>query len=290
MAFWIADRDGCAVYGLDENLVLARRTLVEWPTAIIGCPDGGAWVLRSSSGASTGSASLLRLNSDGAIRTETVFSACASLDSLGDGSAIVLEEGWGEEGDDRVLRCDEAGRVEIVYSGRALTCISVSKGSIGVGDAHGTLVRVSLDPVGAVTARVDLQDRISDLESDSSANHFWALTTSERATIHRLDDDFVVRWSAEAGSPATSLASDHDRERIWLVDGSQSVIRRLGEYGIFELETMGLPIVVPSRAVRDLRGGLVVASPGCVLLLDATGRMRPGQGGFTHLVAVDCVP
>ncbi|MFN0007505.1 MAG: hypothetical protein ACKVXR_06310 [Planctomycetota bacterium] len=288
MAFWAADRDGCAVYGLDEDLVLVRQIRLEWPMAVTGRPDGGAWILRATSGTSIGAAGLVRIDSSGAIRVETGFSACASLNSLPDGSAIVLEEGSGESAIDRVVRCDEAGRVEIVYSGRDLTCISASDDSIAVGDAHGTLVRVSLAPPGAVTARVDLHDRILDLESNSTVGHIWALTACERARIHRLDDDLVVRNSAGAGSSATSLALDQDPGRIWLVDGAG--IRRLDEHGVVDLEKAGLPIVGPSRAVRDSRGGLLIASPGCVVRLDSAGRMGPGQGGFAHLVDVDRVP
>lgn len=282
VAFWVADRDGCAVYGLDEDLVLSRRVRVEWPTAVVGRPDGGAWVLRALSGTCTGPTNLLRMDSTGAIRTEAVFPECAGLDVLGDGSAVVLEKGSGEDGSDRLARCDDAGRVEILYSGRALTCFVASTNSIVAADAQGILVRVSLDPVGRVMASADLHEPITGLDPD------WALTVSKRSTLHRLDDDLVVRWSAGAGSPATILAPDLDRDRIWLVDGS--VIRRLDEHGVVELEITGLPIVGPSRAVGDRLGGLVVASPGCVLRLDSTGRMRPGQGGFTHLVDVDRVP
>jgi hypothetical protein len=284
LAFWVADRDGCAVYGLDEDLVLARRVRIEWPTAVAGRPDGGAWVLRSSSGAPSGPTRLVRLDSNGAIRSETVFSACASLDSLDDGSAIVLD------GSDRVALCDETGRVEIVYRGRELTCIAGSKDSFAVWDSQGTLVRVSLDPLGDILARVDLRERISVLESDSDVGHLWALTASECATIHRLDDDLSIEWSAGAGSVGTRLASDHDPNRIWLVDESQSVIRRLGRNGVVELEREELPIVGPSGAVRDPRGGLLIIGAGCVLPLDSTGKTRPGQGGFAHLADVDRVP
>lgn len=290
VALWIADRDGCAVYGLDEDLILARRSIISWPTAVAGRPDGGAWILRSALGSSVGPARLLRLDSEGAIRSETVLPACAGLTSLGDGSAIVLEKASEGDGRDRIVRCDEDGGVEVVYRGRSLTCVAGWKGSIGVGDAHGIVLRVSLDPVGAVIADIDLHERVLEMESDSIADHFWVLTASEHATIHRLDADLVVQWSAEAGSPATSLASHGDPDRIWLVDGSRSMVRRLGEHGVVELEKGELPIVGPSRAVRSSCGGLSIASPGCVFHLDSTGRTRPGQGGFAHLIDVDRVP
>jgi hypothetical protein len=284
VAFWVADRDGCAVYGLDEDLVLSRRVRVGWPIAVVARPDGGAWVLRSPSGSPAGPARLVRLDPDATIRSETDILGNASLDALADGTAIVLE------GSESVSSCDETGRVAIVFRGRALTCIAGSKDSIAVGDAHGTLVRVSLDPSGVVLARVDLRERIADLAADIDSGRFWAITTSEGATIHRLDDELAVEWSTGAGSVGTRLASSGDRDRIWIVDGSQSVIRRLGEHGVIDLETERLPIAGVMGAAPATRGGLAAVGAGGVLLMDSAGNARPCQGGFTHLVDIDRVP
>ena len=74
------------------------------------------------------------------------------------------------------------------------------------------------------------------------------------------------------------------------MDESQSAIRGLGEHGVVDLESEGLPIVGPMRAARATRGGLAAVGVGCVLLLDTAGRARPRQGGFTHLVDIDRVP
>lgn len=290
VSLWIADRDGCAVYGLDEDLILARRASVDWPIAVAGRPDGGAWVLRSTLASPDGPARLLRLDPEGVIRSETEFSACAGLAVLADGSALVLEKSSGGEDGDRVVRCNEAGVVAIVHRGRSLTCVSASKGSIAVGDAHGIVRRVSIDPVGEVLADVDLHEKILEIESDSTGAAFWVLTASGGATIHRLDADFDVRGSIEAGSSSTRIASHVDPDRIWLIDGARSTVRRLGPRGIVEIERGELPLAGSASAVGNSHGGLSIVNPGSVLLLDPAGRTRAGLGGFAHLVDVDRVP
>jgi hypothetical protein len=280
---WVADRDGCAIYGLDEDAIVARRLDVAWPIALAARPDGGVWVVSSDRGSPASVTRLLRLDTECAIRSETLLGECADLAALGDGSAIVL-------GSDRILRCDANGRVAEIYRGGSLTCCAASEGSVVVGDALGIVRRVALDPPGAVIAHVDLRERVLQIESDLIHSRFWVTTVSDAATIHRLDADLAVQWSAYAGSLDASLAKDADPDRIWIVDGARSTVRRFDGNGIVELERADPAILGANSGAGSSRGGIVVARPGCMLLLDPAGRILPGQGGFAHLVDVELVP
>ena len=282
--YWVADRDGCAVYGLDEDSIVVRRVDLPWPTAVAARADGGVWVLRSEEGTPDASTRLLRLDDRGAVRSETRLGTCVDLDGLSDGSAIVLERA------ERILRIDADGGVREVARGSEWTGCAALEDSIVVADARGIVWRVALDPPGAVLASADLRARILEVECDAGRGACWVITASEPKRIHRLDADLVVRWSAEAAIQAPVLAKDETHDRIWLVEGARSTVRRLDGRGVVELERTIPSILGACSAAGRSEGGIVLATPGGLVPLDPDGSVRPGQGGFAHLVDVGRVP
>ena len=291
VALWAADRDGNAVYGLDEDLILTCRAVVERPTAVAARPDGGAWVLRAADWTPAGASSLVRIDARGVVRSEVGLRTCSDLACLGDGSAIVLEKHGDEDGRDRVLACREDGSVEVAFRARELTCVAALDGSIAIGDAEGVVRRVALAALGTVLASVDVHGRITGIEAAPRGGGVWALAVSDgRARVHRLGPALEVRWTADVGSPAPSLGADDDGENLWLVDGDGSAARRLDERGAVVVDLQDLPLLGAGRAIAARGGGVTIATPGCILRLDRSGSPLPGQGGFAHLVDIDRVP
>lgn len=282
---WVADRDASRVFGLDADLLLARRIAVDWPLDVEPAHDGGLWVLRSAAGTSTSTHRLDRFDADGALVTELWLERATDLDVLAGGEqALVVEERAGSPS--RLIRVRTEGGLFPLLEQAGLVCAAGERDAALVGTSTGEVLRVHA-VTGAVLARARVGLRIADLAPGPAPGTAWALDDAANGRVILLEADLGVRWSRALSRPAAHLAPVRGEERVWLANTLEPCVVRFGPGGLLELERCGLPLPGLDRALA-WRGGAIVTAVGAILRLDAQGNLRPGQGGFEF--AVDVAP
>jgi hypothetical protein len=290
VVLWTTDRDAHRVYGLDADLLVARRVELDWPLEVESCRDGGAWVLRSGDGTPTGSCRLDRIADDGSVAFEVAVGRCTDLAALEARFALVIEKGSGANGVDRLLRLGDEGGQRVLFETSDLSCVADSRAAVAVGTERGEVVRLDPRVEGAVLDRVHLGGRVLDLAPGPSPGSLWVLVDEGGARLHLLGPDLALCWAVDVGLAAGHLAPIEGEERVWLADTLRPVVRRFGPGGVLEVERTDLPLAGLDRAVAWSGGGVLLAAPGAILHLDRGGRLRPGQGGFDFLVDLDRAP
>lgn len=287
VAAWAVDRDAQELVGLDADLLLARRVPLDWPISVRALRDGGAWVLRSSQGAPADPSVLDRIRADGSIGAEIDLGACTALALLASGDAVVVEKRTGSGGADRLVRCGEGGRTQILLEAPDLACAAETRSGLLAGTRRGEILRVAPDPlVGPIPRRL-LEGGIVDLAPGPEPDEAWVLFGEGGARVGLLDAALELRWSVSTGFRSSCAGPIRGEERIWIADVERPVVRRFGPGGTIELDCGNLPVPGAERIVAWTDGGALLASPGAILRLDRRGRLLPGQGGFDGLVDLD---
>jgi hypothetical protein len=277
VALWTADRDAQRVFGLDADLIVARRIAVDWPLEVEPTRDGGLWVLRSDDGQATSSSRLDRFDRDGNLLTELFLESCAVLSILEGDEALVLER---INSSVRLSRVRTEGSLVPLLDRPDLLSVAGSRSSILVGTSTGALLRI--DPhTGAVLVQVQLDGTIGDVAPGPTPGTAFALDTQGRLFL--LDEDLSIRWAAGVPYPCAHLGAVSDEVRVWIADTSSPHARRYGPNGVVELDVQNLPSPALDRAVAWKSHGALLLTPGAILHVDEHGALAPGQGGFAWL-------
>ena len=280
---WVADRDASRVYGLDSNLLLARRLAVDWPLEVEPAHDGGLWVLRSAAGISSSTHRLDRFDANGVLVTELWLERATDLDVLGGGEqALLVEERAGFPA--RLLRVRTEGSLFVLIERGGLACVTGERDTAVVGTSEGDVLRVHAES-GAVVTSARVGTRIIDLAPGPEPGMAWALDGAGNGRVVLLAADLSVRWSRALARSAAHLAPVRGEERVWLANTLEPCVVRIGPDGVLELDRCGLPLPGLDRALA-WRGGVIVSAVGAILRLDSTGNLRPGQGGFDFVVDI----
>ncbi len=290
VAAWAVDRDAQELCGLDEDLVLARSVRIGRPLAVRACSDGGAWVLRSTSGGPSAPCRLDRIRVDGSIAAEIDLGACGAMAALDSGGVLVVEKKAASGGTDRLLRCDGRGEREIVLEAAELTCVMDSRTWLLAGTSRGEVLRSRSESGVASLERAILEGSVVDLAPGPTAESAWVLFGEGGTTIGLFGPDLTLRWSAPTGLRSAHLAPVEGEERVWIADVERPVVRRFGPTGVLELDRADLPLPGLDRVVPWARGDALLVTPGAILRVDRRGRMRPGQGGFDYLTDLARTP
>ncbi len=284
VAAWVADRDAGRVFGLDRDLLIARRIPVDWPLDVEPAPDGGLWVLRSAAGTARSTHRLDRFGPAGGLITELWIERGLDLDVLAAGEqALVVEER--EAAPTRVIRVREEGSLFPVFERDGIACVVGERSSAVIGTRDGHVLRVDV-ATQAVIAGASVGGEIVDLARGPEAGSLWALDAAGSGRVLLLARDLPVRWIAALPRRAAHLAPEPGQERVWLAGVHEPCVVRLGPGGALELDRCGLPLPGLDRALAWPPGGALLATPGAVLRLDPSGTLLPGQGGFEFLVDV----
>lgn len=286
VAVWTADRDASRVFGLDADLFVARRMHVDYPLDVEACRDGGLWVLRSATPSASSSHRLDRFGAGGELITELYVDRTLDLATLDGVDALVIEATGGPHGEPQLMRVREEGSVTVLHVAVGLVCVSGSRDSLLTGSSGGSVARrnaltgMQLDAVG-------LAGPILDLAEGAAPGGAFVLHGSSPRRLTLLDADLAVRWSVLAGLDALHVSPVRGEERAWLAIGAR--VRRFGPQGALELDVAGLPLSSLDAVVPWTGGGALVAAPGAILRLDASGALQPGQGGFAWLTDLGLV-
>ncbi len=282
-AWWVVDRDADAVYALDDRLILALRSSVRRPIDVRSTIDGGAWILRSS--AARGAESLARLLPDGTIALEVPLWNRATMASSDAGDALVIE-GKGSPSS-RLLRITPDGGTSVLAEEPGLTCAIADGSSLVLGSSSGALRRSPLAPEPGGEACANLDGPIAALARSGPGSEIYVLFGETGERLGLLGEDLKTRWIARSGMRCSGIAPTPDARHVWVVDVERPCIRRFSREGSLELERTDPVFLEAGRAVATESGGLLVATPGALICVDANGRTRPGQGGFVFLSGAD---
>jgi len=279
VAVWTADRDAQRLFGLDADLIVARRIAVDWPLEVETTRDGGLWVLRSDDGQAGSSVRLDRFDAQGVLQTELWLEDCIALSVLEGEDALVLERAAGTL---RLSRVRAEGSLFPLLERPDMRCVTGSRSSALVGTSTGALLRV--DPHGgAILAEVQLGGAIGDVAPGPTIGSAWALDVHGTGRLLLLDEVLSVRWTAGVGHAAAHLGPVPNEERVWIAATDSARVRRFGPGGVVEVDRQGLPATALDRSVAWRNGGALLLTPGAVLHVDAAGVIAPGQGGFAWL-------
>jgi hypothetical protein len=282
-AFWVVDRDADTAYGLDDRLILGPRARIEHPIDVRATGDGGAWILRSSS--PKGPSGLVRLQPDGAIALETSLRGRATLETSGDGDALVIEDA--ESPSSRLLRVAPAGEVRVLAEEPGLACAVLDRSALVVGWRSGRILRQPLVPDAGGETCASLDGPIVALAAAGGGPELYVLFGGGGERLALLGADLEARWIASSGCRSAGLAPTPDGRHVWVVDIDRPWVRKFSSEGTRELERTAPAFLGAVRAVATEEGGLLVATPGALARVDSAGRTRAGQGGFVFLSGAD---
>lgn len=283
--FWVADRDGGRVVGLDASLFETAEVSCAAPVCVAARADGGAWVLDAL--LARGPHRLLRIDAGGVPRAALQLDGGGALTALDAEDALVLAAA-GEGGPARALRVGAGGAV--VFE-RALPGARAAAGRgarLAVGFDDGRVALYDLAHGGALTAERAAAAPVLDV-APGPPGMWWVLAGAE-PRLYLFDEALAPRWDHAPLIDALSLAPVPGEERVWLVSGAGPRALRCGAFGRAELDLPALPHAGLGRGAAQASGGVALAFPGAVLLFDARGALELTQGGFDFAVGVDRVP
>jgi hypothetical protein len=281
----VADRDGARVVSVDERLYRVASAPADFPVRV-ATHRGGAWIACAVGGNPLGPHELVALDRAGRpVGPRTALDPVLDLAvDTRDGAAFVVT--LGAPGGRRELRAiPTPGSARHLGTLRDASCLAARGGRLLVGGEDGRLhlLERAGDAVHVLRRR-SVPGQVGDV-APGPAGGWWVLDVV-RGRVVFLDHDLSTRWDAAAGLTALHLAPVRDQQRVWLVDTTQPLARRLGPGGVSEVLVQGLPLGGLDRAVARDDGGLVLVAPGALLELDGTGRLVRTQGGFDFLVDV----
>ena len=286
-AFWVSDRAAHRVWSLDRRLLLQRSVELRSPVEVASAEAGGVWVTSQLEDWPLGAHRLVRLDADGERLAEFHAGALQDLDALG-GGVITIEWNRPSNADDRVLYVDARGWPTTLFEAPDLSCVAAGRnGELLVGTRVGELFLLRMSSGAAdLLAQRQVGGEIADLALGPEPGAWWVLDAHSPARLILLDSDLSERWSVVHQLSASHLVPVPDRERVWIADGSEPVVRRYGAGGTLELHRSRLPLGGLGRGLALPGGEVLLVAPGALLHLDERGELLPGQGGFAFLVGV----
>ncbi len=270
--FWVADRDGRHLVGLDRELFVSRSAFLSRPVDLAVGEDGDLWCLLARGDGPDGPHGLLCVGTGVEVPLE---GRPLGLAASGGQASVLLDGPRGVE----VWRVAPHGVAHRLARVREGTCLAARGAQVLVGDSRG---RVSLlGSYGVRSARPGDEIRAVAAGAGSS---WWVLTAGPDARLVHLAADLSTRRVLETGLEDPSMAVVPDADSVWLVGGRERRALRIAADGHEERALGDLPMagLVAGAATRS--GGLLLLAPGAVLHIDSAGRMARGQGGFGFLV------
>jgi hypothetical protein len=286
-ARWVAaDRDGCELVLLDEDLMVVERRALPWPTHVRAFGrDGSLWVVSALAGHPRGAQELLRMDALGRVEALHALPPAVDLEVEASGRAWVLvrpsgggAEVWTTEGGSAPARLPAPtdARALVVAPDR-IALVSPGQGLLLLDEASGCWMPIA----GPATVGV--------LDAAPAAGGGWWLLVRGGAPGSERVLHLVGRRAARIPCSGAEwlVGPGPTGGACWVVGEDGGWLRRVvaarGGRGLFVC-----PAAEGGRAAAlDAEGGLVLAAGGALLRLRSDGSAAPGQGGFAHLSDLD---
>ena len=284
VAWWVADRAGHRVLGLDADLLSVQELRVDWPLEVEVAASGKLGILRAINGRESADRELLQLHPLKGRTLRTRIGEAHSLRALGGAGWVCIE------GDERLLHVDSEGLSRCLAGMHSLAGVAVGGRRILIGSSFGALRLLEWNGVGLeeLCTRT-LGEPLRALARGPGPHEWWALVGAQRSRLVHLDSGLQSLWQQKAEVSARFVAAAGRRAHVWLADHERSWAGVMGADAarpptarpdpLFHLPTIGFEAgaALPS-------GGVLLLAPGSLLHLDGDGRLRPGQGGLKYAV------
>lgn len=289
-ARWVvADRDGAALVLLDDDLMLAGRLPVPWPTHARARPAGGFWVVSATQGHPRAGQRLRLLGAPGQEPAELELPPAIDLEIDALGRALLLVRA--PAGATLVLKASPGvieERFEVGCDARSL-----APGGSQLGVAAGREGLLVLDEAGHGRRRAPSGATSSVLDAAALGEGAWVVLErgdslgSERVLV--LDEDLRVTHQTSCPGAERLAVGPGPSGAVWVIESAGRWVRRIHPRPRQGPELVHLPALGASAAQVDSRGGLVLAAPGAILRVSLEGEAEAGQGGFVRLTDIAAV-
>ncbi len=280
VAVWAADRGAGAVYGLDENGIVARVLRVESPLRLASAGDVGVWIVRSREAHARAGHDLVLARASGGTELAIEIDRCADLAATARGDALCIE--IDAAGCARATRTARDGAREVLAEDDSFTAIAGIPSAVAIGTSRGELLRI--DAGGARSCALVARSIVA-LAPGPRANWVWVLDGGREVVL--VDARDAVVWRAPTGLDARQLAPVAGEEWVWVCDAREPRARRIARAAEDVLECGDLGASAPESIVGGRGRGILAAFSGAIVCRDGRGRVAPGQGGFHTLVDLE---
>ena len=302
ISLWVADRDAQAVIGLNRGLLHRLCVPVAHPVALAPATNGGLWVVSALGASRHGRVfEWLRLDEHGQVLARGELHDFLCLRAAPDGGAWILSR---------------RGSVLEHFSGGGPARL---RNGVHVGGSHGTGVgtvgvyqpevrAVQWEPESFDHARAIAVNRAGQVFVNGDDEGFELFEEGQcvdcAGVIESaldmccaggdwwiLTDQLLLGLSAELdlaemyeirGAGSRLIASDYHRG-VWLLDRKGLSVKLYEREGRVRLQREWGQSGASMGFELDA-GALLIATPGALLVLDETGRIRASQGGFREIV------
>lgn len=259
VAWWVADRDGDALWALDAELLPVHRTVLVAPVAVVRAGEE-VWVASAPARDPAGRRSLRRVTLEGLGRAHDL-PPLLDLAGTTRGVAALTREG-------ELLWVDGAG---VRSAGRVPRGRLPRRGAL-LGEGAEVWVAAGeevwrVDRAGTVLGRQAVGFEVQGLTRDEGG--LWLLDPQGRA--RRPDGEVGPALGGEVTLAAGWALDRRSSRLVRLHDGWEGVIRS--------------PLAGLEAAAQAADGDLLVVAAGSLHLCDGSGRRRVAQGGFGFAVS-----
>lgn len=282
-AWWVADRGADRLVELDAELLIRRTLELAAPVALAHGSDGFSWVVSALQSGPSGIHRLVRLDPSGSVVLEWNLPTVRGLAVTPAGDALVLAS-FGEHAALWLGRCtgefemlaDLPGALSMATQGR-LTLVAQASGELRV-------LPCELNP--APVAMTVLEGKPVGV-APGPGGGWWVLEMRRSgARVLALDAELELRHATPVDLVRPVLAGGATEHGLWVLDRDRGRALRVDPASGAIVGDVVLPVEALEAGWSTVDGGVLVASPGVLLRLDAEGELMYGQGGFAHLVAV----
>lgn len=278
VALWVVDRDAQRVLQLDRDLFVVGERRLPHPVGVVPTAAGGAWVACALEGRPRGAHRLVLLDPD-----------LRELARVELGEVLALAPGFADEvlvleaprhSPERVLWVDTQASPRALLELPGARWLATGGGWVAAADGAGRLE--CLGPGGERTVTV-LPGPLGPLVAAPGG---WWLVADGGRSLARLAHEGTPLGAARL-SLADPRLTPCPSGGVWVSGGPTPTLERRGRGGEAGSELRGLDLALqrgPRLALGEER--LLVAGPGAMAVIDATGRTRLAQGGFVGLADV----
>ncbi|MBJ75598.1 MAG: hypothetical protein CMJ98_01130 [Planctomycetes bacterium] len=276
LRWWVADRAGGRIVGLDEGLFAQWVVAVPCPVGVVRAGDG-LWIVSVPGGGRHAGSVWTRLDASSGLGVPRRLGEYAGLVGLSDGGVLGLV---GPAPTREWIHLDRGGEGLRREAFPGATYLAQVGGQVLVANRVGEVWSFGLEQDMADARHVQLGGTPRGVAPGPEGGWWWLGSDGE---LLLLRADLSVRWKRWVGERAACLAGDD--KRVWVVPDDRSdaacwdVNGRRG--GSFTMPLMG-----SKTACLTQRGGVLIALPGALLELGPDGRLLLAQAGFDHLVSI----
>jgi hypothetical protein len=285
----VADRDASALILLDDDLLVADRLDLPWPTLVRAHPGGGVWVVSATLGHPRAGHELRLVRRSPPAEVTLEVPAVLDLEVDAGGRAWLLTEP--QAGGSQVLRAAPGAALERLDAPEGARGLALLGDRLGVAAGEAGFLLLGAAGAGWTSAWSEPGTQVLDAAS-GPGSRWWLLVRSGPAGSERvlvLDGSLHVAGAWSCAGCALVVPGPAVSSGAWALGGRAGWARRLDPGSRRWRELARLSALGANSAASDKRGGLLVAAGGALLRLDYLGRGRCGQGGFAFLADLDAL-